>query len=76
MLCCVRSSGGARSAPRRRDELAAFHSITSSARASSSGGNIDADQLGCFEIDHHLELHCLTAADMVSTDYEPRTVSG
>src|SRR5262245_49793350 len=52
------------------------HSITSSVRASSSGGNIDADQLGCFEIDHHLELHRLTGADMVSTHYEPRAVSG
>ena len=37
--CCARAtSGHAAVLPRRRDELAPFHSITSSARASSVGG--------------------------------------
>jgi hypothetical protein len=73
----VLAATGPRCAAKQRDEIAPpVHSITSSVRVSSSGENIDADQLGCFEIDHHLELHRPTAADMVSTDYEPCAVSG
>jgi hypothetical protein len=39
----------------QRDELAAFQSITSSARASSVGGTLEAKRLSGLEIDDKLE---------------------
>ena len=40
----------------QRDELAAPHSITSSARASSIGGTVEAERLGGLEVDDQFEL--------------------
>ena len=40
----------------QRDELAPPHSITSSARASSASGTVEAERLGGLEIDDQLEL--------------------
>ena len=46
-----------RRAAEQRDELAApHHSITSSARASSVGGTVEAERLGGPEVDHQFEL--------------------
>ena len=45
-----------RRAAEKRDELAAFHSITSSARASSCGWNVEAERLGGLEVDDQLDL--------------------
>ena len=56
--CCARAASGHAAAPpssvmnlRRR-----HHSITSSARASSVGGMVEAERLGGLEVDHQLEL--------------------
>jgi hypothetical protein len=46
------SPGGAE----KRDELAAFHSIISSARASTVAGDVEAERLGGLEIDDEFEL--------------------
>ena len=45
-----------RRAAEQRDELAPLHSITSSARASSVGGTVEAERLGGLEVDDQLEL--------------------
>ena len=45
-----------RSAAEKRDELAAFHSMTSSAIARSIGGIVKAERLGGLEVDHQLVL--------------------
>ena len=45
-----------RRAAEQRDELAPLHSITSSARASSDGGMVEAERLGGLEVDDQLEL--------------------
>ena len=45
-----------RRAAEQRDELAPLHSITSSARASSVGGTVEAERLGGLEVDHQLVL--------------------
>ena len=45
-----------RRAAEQRDELAPPHSITSSARASSVGGTVEAERLGGLEVDHQLVL--------------------
>ena len=45
-----------RRAAEQRDELAPSHSITSSARARSVGGIVEAERLGGREIDHELEF--------------------
>ena len=45
-----------RRAAEKRDELAPLHSITSSARASSVGGTVEAERLGGLEVDHQLVL--------------------
>ena len=61
-LCCLlrarRYRPGARCcrAANQRDELAPSHSITSSARASSDGGTVEAERLRGLEIDHQLVL--------------------
>ena len=55
--CCARAaSGHDRRAAEQRDELAPPHSITSSARASSVGGTVEAERLGGLEVDHQLVL--------------------
>ena len=49
-----------RRAAEQRDELATSdHSITSSARASSVGGTVEAERLGGPEIDHELDFRDL-----------------
>ena len=48
-----------RRAAEQRDELAASHSITSSARASRVGGDIEAERLRGLEVDHELEFRRL-----------------
>ena len=45
-----------RRAAEQRDELAALHSITSSARASSGRRHVEAERLGGLEVDHQLVL--------------------
>ena len=45
-----------RHAAEERDELAPFHSITSSARASSGRREFEAERLGGFEVDDELEF--------------------
>ena len=45
-----------RRAAEQRDELAPLHSITSSARASSVGGTVEAERLGGLEIDDQFVL--------------------
>ena len=45
-----------RRAAEQRDKLAPPHSITSSARASSVGGTVEAERFGGLEIDDQLEL--------------------
>ena len=45
-----------RRAAEQRDELAPFHSITSSALASSVAGIVEAERLGGLEVDHQFEL--------------------
>ena len=45
-----------RRAAEQRDELAALHSITSSARASSVGGTVEAEHPGGLQVDDQLEL--------------------
>ena len=55
--CCARAaSGQRRRAAEQRDELAPPHSITSSARASSVGGTVEAERLRGLEIDDQLVL--------------------
>ena len=49
-------NGRRRRAAKHRDELAPPHSITSSARASTVGGTVEAERLGGLEIDHQLVL--------------------
>ena len=48
-----------RRAAEQRDELAPFHSITSSARASSVGGTVEAEHPGGLGVDDQLELRRL-----------------
>ena len=45
-----------RRAAEQRDELAALHSITSSARASRDGGTFEAERLGGLEVDHQARI--------------------
>ena len=45
-----------RRAAEQRDELAAFHSITSSARASRLSGKVEAERLGGLEVDSEFVL--------------------
>ena len=57
--CCAlrRERPRRRRAAEQRDELAPpHHSITSSARASSVGGTVEAERLGGLEVDHQFEL--------------------
>ena len=51
-----RKRQGGRRTAEQRDELAAFHSITSSARANSIGGMSSPSALAVLEIDDQLEL--------------------
>ena len=51
-----RERPGRRRAAEQRDELAPPHSITSSARASSVGGTVEAKRLGGLEVDDQFEL--------------------
>ena len=48
----------------QRDELAPSHSITSSARASSVGGTVEAERLGGRQIDDEIELGRLLDRDV------------
>ena len=61
IVCCARAaSGQRRRAAEQRDELAPTdHSITSSARASSVGGTVEAESLGGLEVDDQLVLGSL-----------------
>ncbi len=55
--CCARAASGHDSrAAEQRDELAPLHSITSSARASSDGGTVEAEHPGGLGVDDQLEL--------------------
>ena len=56
--CCARAASGhaAAAPPSKRDELAPSHSITSSARASSVGGIVEAERLGGRQVDDQIEL--------------------
>ena len=55
--CCARAANGQRRrAAEQRDELAALHSITSSARPSSGSGMVEAERLGGLEVDDHLNF--------------------
>ena len=51
LLCVRRNRPPRRRAAESRDEFAPPHSITSSARASSDGGTVEAERLGGLEID-------------------------
>ena len=56
--CCARAASGhaAAAPPSSVMNSRRSHSITSSARASSVGGTVEAERLGGLEVDHELEL--------------------
>ena len=56
--CCARAASGhaAAAPPSSVMNSRRVHSITSSARASSDGGTVEAERLGGLEVDHQLEL--------------------
>ena len=56
--CCARAASGhaAAAPPSSVMNSRRSHSITSSARASSVGGTVEAERLGGLEVDHQLVL--------------------
>src|SRR5262252_5881410 len=72
-LLCARRQRPRRSAAEKRDEIAAFHSITSS--AASNSGYRETERLAGIEIDHQLELgrlHHRQIADLDALEYSSR----
>ena len=57
-VCCARAASGhaAAAPPSSVMNSRRSHSITSSARASSVGGHVEAEHLGGLEVDHQLEF--------------------
>ena len=45
----------------QRDELAALHSITSSATAKTAGGIVETERFGGLQVDHQLEFRWLAS---------------
>ena len=56
VLCACSERKSGRRAAEQRDNLAAVHSITSSARASNCGGTGDAKHFCSLEVDDQLEF--------------------
>ena len=56
LLRARRERPRSRRAAEQRDELAALHSITSSARASSDGGTVEPEHAGGLEVDDQLDF--------------------